>query len=79
MCGRDARSKRCRRLPLFNPIIAMAADTVIVDADNIVPIGVISPDHIVYVAVYENLVRDPEQDNARRRRSWRQGCREKAR
>ena len=57
----------------------MAADTVIVDADNIVPIGVISPDHIVYVAVYENLVRDPEQDNARRRRSWRQGCREKAR
>jgi acetate CoA/acetoacetate CoA-transferase alpha subunit len=31
----------------FNPIIAMAADTVIVDADNIVPVGVISPDHIV--------------------------------
>ena len=31
----------------FNPIIAMAADTVIADADNIVPIGVISPDHIV--------------------------------
>jgi acetate CoA/acetoacetate CoA-transferase alpha subunit len=31
----------------FNPIIAMAADTVIADADNIVPVGVISPDHIV--------------------------------
>ncbi len=31
----------------FNPVIAMAADTVIVDADNIVPVGVISPDHIV--------------------------------
>jgi acetate CoA/acetoacetate CoA-transferase alpha subunit len=31
----------------FNPIVAMAADTVIADADNIVPIGVISPDHIV--------------------------------
>jgi acetate CoA/acetoacetate CoA-transferase alpha subunit len=31
----------------FNPVVAMAADTVIVDADNIVPIGVISPDHIV--------------------------------
>jgi acetate CoA/acetoacetate CoA-transferase alpha subunit len=31
----------------FNPIIAMAGGTVIVDADNIVPIGVISPDHIV--------------------------------
>jgi acetate CoA/acetoacetate CoA-transferase alpha subunit len=31
----------------FNPVIAMAADTVIVCADNIVPIGVIPPDHIV--------------------------------
>src|SRR5215831_7366302 len=31
----------------FNPIIAMAGGTVIADADNIVPIGVISPDHIV--------------------------------
>jgi acetate CoA/acetoacetate CoA-transferase alpha subunit len=31
----------------FNPIIAMAADTVVVNADNIVPVGVISPDHVV--------------------------------
>jgi acetate CoA/acetoacetate CoA-transferase alpha subunit len=31
----------------FNPVIAMAADRVIVCAENIVPIGVISPDHIV--------------------------------
>jgi acetate CoA/acetoacetate CoA-transferase alpha subunit len=31
----------------FNPVIAMAADTVIVSADNIVPIGVLSPDHVV--------------------------------
>jgi acetate CoA/acetoacetate CoA-transferase alpha subunit len=31
----------------FNPVIAMAADTVIASADNIVPVGVISPDHIV--------------------------------
>jgi acetate CoA/acetoacetate CoA-transferase alpha subunit len=31
----------------FNPVIAMAADKVIVCADNIVPIGVISPDHIM--------------------------------
>lgn len=31
----------------FNPVIAMAADTVITDADHIVPIGVISPDHVV--------------------------------
>ena len=31
----------------FNPVMAMAADTTIVTADNIVPVGVISPDHIV--------------------------------
>jgi len=31
----------------FNPVIAMAADTVVVCADNIVPVGVISPDHVV--------------------------------
>ena len=31
----------------FNPVIAMAADKVIVCADNIVPTGVISPDHIM--------------------------------
>jgi len=30
----------------FNPIMAMAADTVIVTADHIVPVGVIAPDHI---------------------------------
>jgi acetate CoA/acetoacetate CoA-transferase alpha subunit len=31
----------------FNPVIAMAAGTVVACADNIVPVGVISPDHIV--------------------------------
>ena len=31
----------------FNPVIAMAADTVIVDADNVVPVGVIAPDHVM--------------------------------
>jgi acetate CoA/acetoacetate CoA-transferase alpha subunit len=31
----------------FNPVIAMAADTVIVEADNIVPVGLIAPDHVV--------------------------------
>jgi acetate CoA/acetoacetate CoA-transferase alpha subunit len=31
----------------FNPVIAMAADTVIVTADNIVPVGVLSPDHVM--------------------------------
>jgi acetate CoA/acetoacetate CoA-transferase alpha subunit len=31
----------------FNPVMAMAADTVIVTAENIVPIGVITPDNVV--------------------------------
>jgi acetate CoA/acetoacetate CoA-transferase alpha subunit len=31
----------------FNPVIAMAADTVIVDAEHVVPVGVIPPDHVV--------------------------------
>jgi acetate CoA/acetoacetate CoA-transferase alpha subunit len=31
----------------FNPVIAMAADTVIVEAENIVPVGVIPPDHVM--------------------------------
>jgi len=31
----------------FNPVMATAADTVIVDADNIVPTGVIAPDHVM--------------------------------
>jgi len=31
----------------FNPVIAMAADTVIVTAEHIVPVGVIAPDHVM--------------------------------
>jgi acetate CoA/acetoacetate CoA-transferase alpha subunit len=31
----------------FNPVMAMAADTVIVTAENIVPVGVIAPDHVI--------------------------------
>jgi acetate CoA/acetoacetate CoA-transferase alpha subunit len=31
----------------FNPVMAMAADIVIASADNVVPVGVISPDHVV--------------------------------
>jgi acetate CoA/acetoacetate CoA-transferase alpha subunit len=31
----------------FNPLMAMAADRVIVEAEHIVPVGVISPDHVV--------------------------------
>jgi acetate CoA/acetoacetate CoA-transferase alpha subunit len=30
----------------FNPVMAMAADTVIVTADHFVPVGVIAPDHV---------------------------------
>jgi acetate CoA/acetoacetate CoA-transferase alpha subunit len=44
----------------FNPVIAMAADTVIVTADNVVPVGVISPDHVVTPApVVDYLVANP--------------------
>ena len=31
----------------FNPVMAFAGGTVIASADNIVPVGVISPDHVV--------------------------------
>jgi acetate CoA/acetoacetate CoA-transferase alpha subunit len=31
----------------FNPIMAMAGGTVIASADNVVPVGVIAPDHVV--------------------------------
>jgi acetate CoA/acetoacetate CoA-transferase alpha subunit len=31
----------------FNPLMAMAAETVIVDADHVVPVGLITPDQVV--------------------------------
>jgi acetate CoA/acetoacetate CoA-transferase alpha subunit len=38
-------------------VIALAADTVIVTADHIVPVGVIAPDHVVTpAAVVDYLV-----------------------
>jgi acetate CoA/acetoacetate CoA-transferase alpha subunit len=40
----------------FNPVIAMAARTVIVDACHIVPVGMISPDHVVTPAVLVDYV-----------------------
>jgi acetate CoA/acetoacetate CoA-transferase alpha subunit len=44
----------------FNPIVAMAADTVLASSDNIVPIGVISPDHVMTPApVVDYLVVNP--------------------
>lgn len=40
----------------FNPVIAMAAETVIVDAAHIVPVGMISPDHAITPAVLVDFV-----------------------
>jgi len=31
----------------FNPVVVMAADTTIVTADHIVPVGLIAPDHVI--------------------------------
>jgi acetate CoA/acetoacetate CoA-transferase alpha subunit len=31
----------------FNPLMAMAADTVIVTAEHVVPVGVLAPDHVM--------------------------------
>ena len=44
----------------FNPIVAMAATTVIACADHIVPVGVIGPDHVVTPApLVDYLVTNP--------------------
>jgi len=43
----------------FNPLMAMAASRVIVEAEHIVPIGVISPDHIVTPAAIVDYVVGP--------------------
>lgn len=41
----------------FNPVIAMAADIVIVTAEHIVPVGLIAPDHVVTpAAIVDYLV-----------------------
>jgi acetate CoA/acetoacetate CoA-transferase alpha subunit len=41
----------------FNPVIAMAAATVIVDAEHVVPVGMISPDHVITpAAIVDYLV-----------------------
>ena len=41
----------------FNPVIAMAATTVIADAEHVVPVGMISPDHVVTpAAIVDYLV-----------------------
>jgi acetate CoA/acetoacetate CoA-transferase alpha subunit len=44
----------------FNPVMAMAGATVIASADNVVPVGVISPDHVVTPApVVDYLIANP--------------------
>jgi acetate CoA/acetoacetate CoA-transferase alpha subunit len=44
----------------FNPVMAMAADTVIVSADNVIPVGVITPDHVVTPApIVDYLIANP--------------------
>jgi acetate CoA/acetoacetate CoA-transferase alpha subunit len=44
----------------FNPIVAMAGDTVIASADHIVPVGVISPDNVVTPAtIVDYLIANP--------------------
>lgn len=40
----------------FNPVIAMAAGTVIVDAAHIVPVGMIPPDHVITPSVLVDYV-----------------------
>ena len=41
----------------FNPVIALAADRVIVEAEHIVPVGLIAPDHVVTpAAVVDDLL-----------------------
>ena len=40
----------------FNPLMAMAADIVLVQAQNVVPVGVVSPDHVVTPAPVVDFV-----------------------
>jgi acetate CoA/acetoacetate CoA-transferase alpha subunit len=40
----------------FNPLIAMASATVIADAEHIVPVGLIAPDHVVTPATLVDYV-----------------------
>jgi acetate CoA/acetoacetate CoA-transferase alpha subunit len=40
----------------FNPLIALAGATVIVDAEHVVPVGVIAPDHVLTPAALVDYV-----------------------
>jgi acetate CoA/acetoacetate CoA-transferase alpha subunit len=64
----------------FNPIAALAATTVIASADNIVPVGVISPDHVMTPApVVDYLIANPRECQWNPRRSLLDGLRRNCR
>jgi acetate CoA/acetoacetate CoA-transferase alpha subunit len=44
----------------FNPVMAMAADRVIVEAEHIVPVGLIAPDHVVTPATLVDYLVCPD-------------------
>jgi acetate CoA/acetoacetate CoA-transferase alpha subunit len=44
----------------FNPVIAMAADRVIVEAEHVVPVGVIAPDHVMTPAALVDFIAGPQ-------------------
>jgi acetate CoA/acetoacetate CoA-transferase alpha subunit len=49
----------------FNPLMAVAADTVIVEPVEIVPIGMISPDHVVTPHVLVDYIIERNRTNGR--------------
>jgi acetate CoA/acetoacetate CoA-transferase alpha subunit len=44
----------------FNPVMAMAADRVIVEAEHIVPVGLIAPDHVMTPAALVDYLICPD-------------------
>jgi acetate CoA/acetoacetate CoA-transferase alpha subunit len=40
----------------FNPLVAMAADLVIVEAEEIVPVGAIDPDNVMTPGVFVHMI-----------------------
>ena len=40
----------------FNPLVAMAADFTVVEADEIVPLGALNPEEIVTPGIFVNMV-----------------------
>ncbi len=40
----------------FNPLMAMAAETVMTEADSIVPVGIIPPDHVITPSVLVDYI-----------------------